>query len=71
MDDVPRGEVFGGAIEREGFCAGEFGVEAQDAVGAVVAISDGDVAWGEEGVCGVEGGEAGGVGKGRGVEEGG
>ena len=44
-------------------------MDAEDAVGAVVAVSDADAFRVEVDVEGVQGGEAGGVGQGGGVEE--
>jgi len=66
---VPGLQRAGGAVERQQLQAGDFGHEAQDAVGAVVAGADGDAARVEEDVEGVQRGEAGGVGYGRGVQE--
>ena len=71
MDDIARAELVGGAVEREDSSGGEAGVQAEDGVRAVVAACDGDGAGVEVGVEGVQGGEAGGVGDGGGVQEGG
>ena len=70
VDHVAGVEVLRGAGEREQCRACEAAVQLQHSVRAVVARRDGDAARAQEDVRGVQGGEAGGVGEGRGEEEG-
>lgn len=69
VDHVAGLQRAGIAVQRQQLQPGDFGHEAQDAVGAVVAGADGDAGRVEEDVEGVKGGEAGGVGYGGGVQE--
>lgn len=70
MHDVPLAELLRRAVQRQDLGAGEFPVQGQHAVAAVVAAADGDAFRVQEDVGGVQGGEAGAIADGWGVQEG-